>query len=164
MKLFSSAVLILVALALVACAPATEEVVVEEPDTTEADIAAIREVVATYHDTMEAEDLDAHMATYADDCELHANGEPVAVGKEEIRRVGARNFRQFDWDFEFSSEEVDAVGDLGYYLGINTVTQPDEDGETRTYHGSTMVILRRQADGAWKITRYMWNNRPPAEE
>lgn len=164
MKLLNGAVLLSVALAFVACAPTTEEVVVEEPDTTEADIAAIREVVATYHDTMEAEDLDAHMAVYADDCELHANGEAVAVGKEAIRRVGARNFRQFDWDFEFASEEVEAAGDLGYYLGIYTLVQPDEGGETRTYHGSTMVILRRQADGAWKITRYMWNNRPPTEQ
>jgi uncharacterized protein (TIGR02246 family) len=151
-------------LAFVACAPAPEQVVGEEPDTTEADIAAIREVVATYHDSMEAEDLDAHMATYADDCELHRSAEPVVVGMDRIRAVAERNFERFDWGFEFSSEEVEASGDLGYYLGEYKLTHPDPDGETLTYYGSTMVILRRQADGAWKITRYMYNNRPGEAE
>ena len=164
MKLLSSAALMFVVLAFVACAPAPEEVVVEEPDTTETDIAAIREVVAAYHDSMEAEDLDAHMAVFADDSEIHRNSESVVFGKDSIRAVGAREFEQYDWDFEFSSEEVEAAGDLGYYLGAYHLIQPAQDGETQTYYGSTMVILRRQADGIWKITRYMWNNRPPAEQ
>jgi len=71
---------------------------------------------------------------------------------------------RFGWEFTFGSEEVEAAGDLGYYLATFTLTQTDESGEARTYYGSQIAILRRQAEGTWKITRYMWNNRPPAEQ
>ena len=73
-------------------------------------------------------------------------------------------FEEYDWDFEYSSEEVEASGDLGYYLGTYELTRTGQGGNTLTGFGSTMVILRRQADGAWKITRYMYNSRPPEEE
>jgi uncharacterized protein (TIGR02246 family) len=160
MKLMSSAVLMLAVLAFAACAAPPEEVVVEEPDTTEADIAAIRQVVNAYHDTMEVEDLDAHIALFADDYQVHRDGESVVFGKEAIREVGIHEFEQYDWDFEYSSEEVQASGNLGYYLGTYELNRTNQAGETLTSFGSTMVILRRQADGAWKITRYMYNSRP----
>ena len=79
MKFLSSAILMFVVVAFVACAPAPEEVVVEEPDTTEADIAAIREVVNTFYSTRMAEDLDAQMEIFADDAEVHRNGAAVVL-------------------------------------------------------------------------------------
>jgi uncharacterized protein (TIGR02246 family) len=160
MKWLSSTVLMFVVLASTACAPAAEEVEVEEPDTTEADIAAIREVVNAFHDTMEVKDLDAHMALFADDYQLHRDGESVVFEKEAIREVGRHNLEQYDWDFEYISEEVEVSGDLGYYLGTHELTRTSQAGDTISGAGSTMVILRRQDDGAWKITRYMYNSRP----
>jgi ketosteroid isomerase-like protein len=149
---------------LLASRTAEQPTAVEEPDTTEADIAAIKEVVNAYHDTMEVEDLDAHIALFADDYQVHRDGESVVFGKEAIREVGIQSFEQYDWDFEFSSEEVQASVELGYYLGTYELNRFNQAGDSLTGFGSTMVILQRQADGTWKITRYMYNSRPREQE
>jgi uncharacterized protein (TIGR02246 family) len=165
MKLSNRAALMIVVLALAACAPAAEQVVVEEPDTTEADIEAINEVVDTYFETMELEDLDAHMALWAEDGVLHRNALPVVSGTAAIRASVVDLFEQLDWDFTRTDVEVDAAEDLGYHLSRYTLVHPaTEDRDEITYYGSTMVILRRQSDGTWKISRYIWNNRGPDQE
>ena len=111
-----------------------------------------------------ADDLDAEMDTWADDAQFHRSGRSVVIGKEAIRSVVADDIEQYDWSFTYSSEDVGAAGDLGYYLGTYMLTRTDQSGEAGTFYGSTMMILRRQADGTWKITRYMFNTRPGAEE
>ncbi len=163
MKLLGGAVVMFIVL-VAACAPAPQEVVIEEGPSVEADRESIRGVVNAHWDARMAEDLEAEMDTWADDAQLHRNSLTVLSGKEAIRAFAADEVEQYDWEWEFTSEEVDATGDLGFHLGTFTLTQTDQSGEARTYYGSTMLILRRQSDGAWKISRYMWNNRPPAEQ
>jgi uncharacterized protein (TIGR02246 family) len=147
-------------LALSACAAAPEEVVVEEPDTTEADIAAIREVVNTFYSTRMPEDLDAQMEIFADDAQVHRNGAGVLVGKEEIRSVFEWGFDRWDFDFTIDVRDVQVSGDLGYLINTFALARTEQNGEVNYYYGSAMWILQRQADSTWKITRYIWNNRP----
>jgi ketosteroid isomerase-like protein len=165
----------IVVLGFVPCAPAPEEVVVEEPDTTEpdttepdtteADIAAIREVVGGFYADRTEGNLEAEMELFAANAQVHRNQAPVLSGEDEIRTAFAWFHEHYDIvEFPFDPEEVLVSGDLGYLLNTFSIVRNDPDGETRTYYGSAIWILRRQDDGSWKITRYMWNDRPAGAE
>ena len=39
-----------------------------------------------------------------------------------------------------------------------------EGGESIQTDAKYLVIMRRQADGSWKLTRYIWNLTTPPEE
>jgi ketosteroid isomerase-like protein len=61
----------------------------------------------------------------------------------------------------FVHEEAVAVADLAYhrYSYCWTVT-PKSGGAPTLARGKGMHILRRQADGAWKMSRNIWNAAP----
>ena len=146
-----------------ACAPPPEqqEPAVAEAVSTEADIEAIREWVDAYDAA--AGDVDAWLALMADDVIWMRPGASTLVGKEEIGFWG-RHFRE-NFEVEYSShstDEVVASGDLAFVRGTRTVVMvPRAGGERRQVAGKYIFILRRQADGAWRIARSIWNRDPP---
>jgi ketosteroid isomerase-like protein len=147
MKLLSSAALLLVVFAVVACAPAAEVAVVEEPDTAAADIDAIHALREAWVAADNDSDLDGVMAVFTDDVVIMVAEEPTLIGKEAVRSwyfVGP--------EFEMSSDEVVVAGDWAFDRGTFT-----SDGEAGRYVG----ILQRQTDGSWKYARIMGINDPP---
>jgi uncharacterized protein (TIGR02246 family) len=163
MKLLSSAVLMFVVLAFAACAPAAEEVVVEEPDTTAADIAAIQALVEAWSTTYDLEDPEPYMALYAEDAELWANWGPILHGRDAIRSWVVENF--IEGSMTSSSKEREVIGGVAYDFGtFELATVPGEGEEARTIYGKYVLVMHRQADGSWKVARYMWNNTPPPGE
>jgi ketosteroid isomerase-like protein len=70
-----------------------------------------------------------------------------------------RDFR-VEW-LAFGTTEVVAVEDLAYHAFTYTwrVT-PRAGGEGKVSSGKGLHILRRQADGSWKIAREIWNDLP----
>ena len=152
-----------VTLLAVACAPPPEqqEPAVEEAASTKADVEAIREWVDAYDAV--AGDVDAWLALMADDVIWMRPGASTLVGKEEIG-FWARHARE-NFELEYSSHSTDemvASGDLAFVRGTRTVVMvPRAGGERRQVAGKYIFILRRQADGAWKIARSIWNHDPP---
>jgi len=167
MKLLSSAVLLLVVLAFVACAPAAEEVVVEEPDTTEADVAAIEGLVDELVRVALAGDAEAFAALYADDAIMMAPESPDVVGIEALRSWMEEGFAAFSVDaFDMVSEETVVSGDWAYDRGTITETlTPTGSEESMALAFRYMMVLQRQAAGSWKIARFIANsNTPPLEQ
>lgn len=86
----------------------------------------------------------------------------VAKAGEQLRAWLGSFVRDFEVEWlSFASAELAVVEDLAYHTFTYTwrVT-PRAGGEGKVSSGKGLHILRRQADGCWKISREIWNSVP----
>jgi uncharacterized protein (TIGR02246 family) len=100
-----------------------------------------------------AKDADRILSHFADDARW-MEPETSIRGIEGAREYVGYAAGEPSFSLEMTRGTVDAAasGDLGYVHGIFTVgyTNP-ETGQAETSKGNFIAILRRQADGGWKI-------------
>jgi ketosteroid isomerase-like protein len=89
---------------------------------------------------------------------------PMSPSKsgEELKRWLASFLRdvRVEW-LEFKTIELEASGGLAYHAYLYTWrTTPRAGGEAKVSRGKGLHILRRQADGGWRIAREIWNDLP----
>ena len=135
------------------CQPAATEL-------TEADIAAIKSVGRAIDQAALANDWNALVAVFTDDAlMLQPNGPayPVTELRGMIESSGMKVMKH-SLDFV----EVDGQGDIAYGRAIYSetataegMTEPMEDS------GKILSVLRRQPDGSWLISLWMWNSDLP---
>lgn len=167
MKLLSSAIFVFVVLAFVACAPPpAEEVVVEEPDTTEADIEAIRQVDDRMVEATNSGDIEAWLAVYTEDTVVMPPNEPVVVGRDAVRAWAQQMFDQLDMEDTVSIQEIQVAGDWAFMRATyNFRTTPKAGGESMEVTGKYLAIFSRQPDGSWRLARLVWNtDNPPPQQ
>jgi uncharacterized protein (TIGR02246 family) len=143
--------------ALAACAPKTK---VNDP----ADIAAIGKVRDAFATAWKAGDAAALSALYTADARFMGANEPTAVGPKAIESAIAAQFAQFTpTSIQIHAEKTEAVGDLGYDRGtFHIAMTPKAAGAPATSDsGRYLVILRRQADGSWKLSEDISNSATP---
>ena len=174
-----ASVVVLVVL-LAGCTPAEKQAgpMTRETASTEADVEAIHRVREAHDPAVNAGDLDAWLAVFAEDAVSMPPNEPPVVGKEAIRSLGQGVFEHFNFEETMSSAEVMAAGDWGFDRGTYTLTptpvaggEPAEGAQPEIMRelnyaqdGKYLWILRRQPDGSWKIACDMWSsNSPPPE-
>ncbi len=134
----------------------------------EADIAAIEEFLDLYALAMTTGDLDLWMSLYTDDTVKMQPDEPAIFGKENLRASFKPLFDNFNTSCVLYPEEAYVDGDLGYARGTYSISiTPKAGGETISVmpDGKYLTILKRQADGSWKIYWDCWNSNvpPPAQ-
>jgi uncharacterized protein (TIGR02246 family) len=139
-------------LALVCCQPS------DPADTSKADEAAIRGFKDQFLAAINAADLSGFDGLYTDDAvQLPPDGAAL-VGLEAIMQGFTEQFAEFDATQTAEVEDVQVVGDIGYSHGTWNVTQtPKAGGGPQPRNGKWTTVARRQADGSWKIWRWMWN-------
>jgi len=140
-----------------------EEVAEEPLVDVEADVEAIK---ALEHETMRAfneGDLESYMSLFVDDAVWMPPGDVTIIGKEEIRNWF--NFDLFSYEIVISVDEVQVSGDWAFVLDNwkGTITQKESD-ETTEFDTKSVLILKRQLDGSWKITHAIWNSNPSKQE
>ncbi|MHC4688843.1 MAG: YybH family protein [Planctomycetota bacterium] len=109
------------------------------------DIAAIRQLAEDWRGGWLAGDAETLVALLSDEPVLIMSSEDPIIGKEAIREL---------------YHEVD--GDLGYIWSRYTNTEtPKAGGETIEDHGHSVLIVRRQHDGSWKIARLIATRSQP---
>lgn len=126
----------------------------------EQDKTSIRDQTAAFVAAINAKDWPAATAQYsADAVFMPANGVEVS-GPANIQTWMAA-YPPFA-NFVAQSVEVDGTGDLAYNRGTYEldVTPP---GATTPMHdkGKFLEVLRRQADGTWKVVRDIFNSDLP---
>jgi uncharacterized protein (TIGR02246 family) len=136
------------------------------PPGAEADVAAIRALIAEIEPTFKSGDIDAAMKVFTDDAVILAQGMPDVVGKEAIRALYQGMMDQYVIDAHLTTKEIQVAGDLGYERGTYTLKLTDKasgkvvaDVVNRHVH-----ILRRQPDGSWKTWRMIVNSTERAQE
>ncbi len=147
----------------IGCAPSPERDESAELAATEAEVETIQDWVNAYEAVANAPDkVDAWLALMTDDVIWMRPGDSSLVGKDTVG-FWARHFRELYTVTSSSSsmDEVVASGDLAFVRGTRTsVVTPREGGQPRQLAGKYIYILQRQADGAWKISRSIWNRNP----
>ena len=135
----------------VACVPVSQQ-------DTEADVAAIRALLADYDAAVNGGDAAAIVALYAEDV--------ISMPPDEVGRVGMEaNLGEMEEGFEANTiqltsvvDEAEVAGDLAFMrVTYDETITPTAGGDAEQMHGNWLVILQRQADGSWKIWREMWS-------
>ena len=124
-----------------------------QPMTGEGDTAEIDALREAHQAAYNAGDLDGVMATWAEDGVWIDGGNPAAAGHEAIREMiqGGPFGRA---SLEITPEETHAAGDWGSDWGTYRQTWTDEaTGAEHSVDGRFAVLLKRQPDGSWKISR-----------
>lgn len=135
-------------------------------DTREEDERAIRELGIEIWEATEAKDLERLMSFIAEDAMVLYPNTPILNGKDAIREIWRAYFAMPD--FAMSGKdvkvEVSRSGDLAYVQGTCSSSMNDAVGKPITDKGKYIGILKKQADGEWKIAADIYNSDLPAPE
>jgi ketosteroid isomerase-like protein len=126
------------------------------------DLAAITAYNERYLQAINEEDI-ALLSSLTTDGHvmLPPNREPV-VGKPANDAMHGSAFERFDYREMWTPVETDIDGDLAFQRGTFTViATPRSRGDRVVVRGSFMRIYQRQPDGAWRMTRDMFNSSAP---
>lgn len=143
MKKLSLAALALMIVA--ACAPPTAQ-----------DSPEIRAASAAWTEALNAGDLDALLAVYAEDAHILPPSAAPGRGHDAVRESFGPMI-DAGLGGSLTSIEVAAAGDIGHHVGTYEITA---DGEVLD-RGKYMEVWRQQG-GEWKIAADIWNSDMPA--
>jgi len=118
-----------------------------------------------YAVTVNAGDLELWLSLMTDDTIKMPPDAPAIFGKEDLRASMQPLFDAFTLEMVLFPEEAQVDGNLGFARGTFTfLLTPKAGGEPIYMDGKYLTILKRQADGSWKISHDCYNsNVPPAQ-
>lgn len=158
----SVAILIaLVTLALASCASARPfaSPVYEGPDA-----EAIMQVWRIYERGIDASDLDLWLSLWDENGIQFPPDEAMHRGKAEIRAANVDFFPAYQMRMKISPQEIVVIGDYAYSSGGYVLDFSERgSGEWTQVDGKFLTVLRRQADGSWKLWRDCFNSNPPKD-
>ncbi|MEM8701318.1 MAG: nuclear transport factor 2 family protein [Pseudomonadota bacterium] len=138
----AAAVIALSTLATLAHAEGTGKMTQDQEDV----LALISKMTGSF----EAGDLDRVMQTYeADQTIMFEPGKPVSDAKGA--RLAFERFLAVSPKFSYSGHEVIVEGDIAVHIAPWQMTGTDPAGKPVEAAGLSIAVLRRQADGAWKM-------------
>ncbi len=118
---------------------------------------AIEATLLQYQKALNESDVKGILELYAPDGVFMPSGAPSAIGTEEIRAAYEYVFTNIRLDIKFTIDEIVQSGDYAFARTTSRgqvtilaegVTTPEENRE--------FFVLQKH-DGAWKISRYMFN-------
>lgn len=102
---------------------------------------------------------------YTDDAVQVAPDGTVRKGHDAIQAETEAAIGQMGTpDVTITRQTLDASGDIAYSTGHYEITGQVE-GQAQPLHveGQYLVVLKRAADGTWKIAAHAWNESAPGE-
>lgn len=149
--------------AVVACQPAPE-MAGDAVDTTEmagadadadAATAAVDDVRSSWLSAAETDDAAAVAALYTEDATYVTPDGQVLEGRQAIQQALSQSLPMMS-DLEITSSRDPMVsGDLAVDVGEYSSTMAAQGGDGMEADGFYTVVLRRQADGSWKIVSHL---------
>ena len=132
---------------LISCAQNTKDAESEK------EIAAIKELYDQYLHCVSTNNLDSFISLWTDDATRSEPGIPAIIGKENIRAHFKPLFDSANYNMVYAGEtKVEVCGDLGYAIGIVTLSAtPKKGGSTTVFDTEWLDIVKRQDDNSWKI-------------
>lgn len=128
------------------------------------DAEAIREVFRIYERGLNESDLELWISLWDEDGIQFPPDEAMHRGKAEILAVNVELFPLLETRMSISVQEATVLGDYAYSSGsyVLEFAERGSDAWTRL-NGKFLTILRRQADGSWKLWRDCFNYDPPPD-
>ena len=128
----------------------------------EADVAAINELYDKYCERVSANEFELFLDLWADDARRMEPDLLTIIGKEDMRKRFRELWDQSDFKMVRPGEtEIEACGDQAFARGAVTLSAtPKEGGITTHIDIKYLDILKKQADGSWKIYIDCFNPNP----
>jgi len=124
---------------------------------TDTDRREIRTVLDRYEEALNASDVDAVLALYADDGVFMPSSAPTAVGIDSVRAAYEHVFATIKLNIAFTVEEIVADGSIAFAVtGSKGSVTILADGASSPEENRELFVFRKE-DGVWKIARYMFN-------
>ena len=128
-----------------------------------ADIEAINKLHQREMDASRKWDIDTLASLWTDDVVMLPAGEPALIGRDANRASITRLRDQTGGaqisDYILSFNEVKVTGDWAFEWGTYSGTlAPEGGGESLRATGKVIRVLKKDADGSWKIARAMYNS------
>lgn len=139
-----------------ACAPTSDRA--DGDRLSDADVTAIRALGQEFTQAIVTHDYDKVVALHTDDVAWMAPGAPAALGPAALRQSLENGVQALS--FVITPAHTEGVGSLAYDRGGYTYTGVI-GSDTVTAAGKYVQVLRRQADGSWRIALAIWNDDAP---
>jgi uncharacterized protein (TIGR02246 family) len=124
-----------------------------------ADIEAIKKINEEYESAHNAGDINKFVSLFTDDAVRFPAAGPALIGKKAIGDWLPQILDQYTVELKQVLVDFKVSGDLAFYHGTWTTTNtPKGGGEPFKLNGNVIVIMQKQADGAWKIICSGWSN------
>jgi len=117
-----------------------------------ADRKAVEATVNRYVEATNKGDADALAQLYEDDAVLLPPDHQPIEGRTAIGEFWRQGT---DEGLEVTTLRLDVQGGIGYLVGQYTLPETDEEPADS---GKTVMCLKRQRDGSWKVTADIWNS------
>jgi len=114
------------------------------------DESAIRAIDSAWVRGAAAKSLDGLTAAYADSAVVLAPGEPMAQGRDAIRKAFQGMLGAPGFGLTFGPDKITVSGDVAYEIGSYALTMNDKKGKPQTSKAKYAVVWAKQADGMWK--------------
>jgi ketosteroid isomerase-like protein len=155
--------LLLAVLALAFASTACQPPAQEAPGLSEEDVAAIRTVMEAGAEAEEAGDWAALVALGTEDFVWMPPNVEILEGRAAIIAFVEESGLQIQESL-VSATEIDGRGDLAYFRATYRLRMSFGDAEPITDVGKWIAILRKQADGSWLHSAWIWNSDLPLPE
>jgi ketosteroid isomerase-like protein len=138
----------------------TEEEADVDPD------AIYQQMCDLYKLAVETGDVELYVANYTTDGVQIPPDAPSRIGSEQIRAAIEPALAGFNAVCPIYPREAKIIGNWAFgWCDWSLSLTPKEGGETTTFDGKGLDVLKRQADGSWKYYISCWNyNGPPTVE
>jgi uncharacterized protein (TIGR02246 family) len=123
-----------------------------QPPTAPGDRRAVEATVTRYVEATNHGDVEALASLYADDAVLLPPDHQPVRGRDAIGEFWRQGT---DEGLQVTTLRLDVDGGLGYLVGQYTLPETDEEPADS---GKTVMCLKRQRDGSWKVTADIWNS------
>lgn len=123
-----------------------------------ADVQAVRAVAEGIVAADNRSDIERVLAYYTADAVLMPPGSGPVHGRDAIRPRYEALFAGFKPAIEGRIDEACATGAMGFVRGHNGGRMvPLRDGSPRELDDGYLMLLRRESDGAWRISHLIWH-------
>jgi uncharacterized protein (TIGR02246 family) len=119
---------------------------------------AIQAAVGRYVDASNQGDVETLTSLYADDAVLLPPDHAPIEGRKAIEEFWRQGT---DQGLRVTTLRLEVAGDVGYLIGrYNLPATAKEQADSGKY----VMCLKRQRDGAWKLTADIWNSSSNEDE
>ena len=125
---------------------------------TKADKAALDEITKITIKAFNEGNIENYIALIADDAVWMPPGVGAIVGKDAIRDWYMGFMPNSQFDIDIINESTELHGEFAFQREVWKGTSTSKKGGEPFLHNSMCLnVLRKQADGTWKIWKSIWN-------
>lgn len=119
----------------------------------------IKSLRSQYMAAQDAGDPDGCVSFWSEDGVLMPPNAPSVSGRQALRAWYEEAFKQFEFKFTIEYEQAEETGDWAFARGrYSGSIIPRAGGEAIQDRGKILEVLKRQADGTWKMASHMWSS------